>query len=249
MDNVTLDNRPVIDLASALDPAALAIWLEYQYSDHAARNSELMGAYARFLEATKEGIHEEVIAGRATDFAKQLKAEQSATDETRKRIKDPVLHAQRMIDGSAKKLTDNLVSATATVQTKLTAFLRAKEAEARRKAEEEAARKDAEAQALIAAAEQSNAPEAIETAVAAIEQAQTAAAQATASPLELSRTRSQLGSLTGLKDNWTYTIADLSKVPAHLLTLNDAAVKLAIKQGARDIPGLTIFNDAKAMIR
>lgn len=242
-------NIPMVDLASALDPAALAIWLDYQYADHAARNTELMAAHGRFMEATKDGISDDVIAGRATDFAKQLKAEQSATDDTRKRIKDPVLHAQRLIDGEAKKLTDKLVSATTTVQTKLTVFLRAKEAEARRKAEEEAARKEAEAQALIAAAEQSGEPEAVEVAVEAIEQAQTAAAQAVATPLELTRTRSQLGSLTGLKDNWTYSVVDLTKVPAHLLTINDTAVRLAIKQGSREIPGLNIFNDAKAYVR
>ena len=34
-----------------------------------------------------------------------------------------------------------------------------------------------------------------------------------------------------------------------LLYINDTAVKLAIKQGAREIPGLRIFNDSKAMIR
>ena len=38
-------------------------------------------------------------------------------------------------------------------------------------------------------------------------------------------------------------------VPQHLLRVSDAAVRLAIKQGQREIPGLRIFEDSKAMIR
>ena len=38
-------------------------------------------------------------------------------------------------------------------------------------------------------------------------------------------------------------------MPTHLLQVNDAAVRALVKQGARDIPGLRVWNDSKAMIR
>lgn len=242
-------NIPRVDLAAALNPAALAPWIEYQYADHAAHVGVLQARFDKFLDVTKDGIADDTMAGHATDFIKELKAASSATDETRTKIKAPVLHAQRLIDGEAKKLTDKLGSCSTVVTGRITTFLRDKEAKARAAAEAEATRLAAEAEIKIAEAQANETTETIETAVEAIEQAQTAAAQAEARPIELTRTRSVMGSLTGLKDNWTYETVDLSKVPAHLLTINDAAVKLAIKQGLRDIPGLRIWNDAKAYVR
>ena len=124
-------NIPMVDLATALNPSSLEPWIDYHYSSHVARTAELMAAHGRFLEATANGINDDVIAGRASDFTKQLKAEQSAIDDTRTKIKAPVLHAQRLIDGQAKKITDQLTQASASVQTKLTTYLRDKEAKAR----------------------------------------------------------------------------------------------------------------------
>ena len=242
-------NIPHVDLGAALNPAALAVWLEYQYAEHTTRTTDLMEAYGRFLEVTANGIGDDALVGRATDFAKQITTEAKATDETRTRIKAPVLHAQRLIDGEAKKLTDKLNSAVATITTRITMFLRAKEEAARKASEEEAARLQAEAEAKIMEAQQSGQQDQIDTAIEAIDKAQAAAAVAEATPLDLSRVRSQMGSLTGLKSNWVYDVVDLTKVPAHLLTINDAAVKLAIKQGAREIAGLKIWNDTKASIR
>jgi hypothetical protein len=46
-----------------------------------------------------------------------------------------------------------------------------------------------------------------------------------------------------------WSLEDITKVPTHLLQVNDAAVRLAIKQGAREVPGLRIWNDTKAYVR
>ena len=248
MDNITT-NAPHIDLAAALDPAALAAYLEYEYAQHAANKNVLLARYEKFLAVTKDGIPDDIMVGHATDFAKDLKVEATATDATRAKIKAPVLHAQRLIDGTAKKLTDELGNAEAIVRTRITTYLRAKEARERAEAEADAARLAAEADAAIEAAQHDGGIHAQEVAVAAIHEAQQAMAQATAAPLELTRTRSQAGSLTGLRDNWVYEPVDLSKVPAAYLTVNDAVVKAAIKTGVRDIPGLRIWNDAKAYVR
>lgn len=242
-------NIPVIDLNAALAPSALLAWLDHEYAAHTARANELMGAHGRFLEATKDGIVDDVIAGRATDFAKQLKAEVKNTDETRTKIKAPVLHAQRLIDGEAKKLTDKLGLATSQVETRIAAYLKDKADKEKAVRQAEADRLAAEAEAAVEAAVLSGATEDHETAVEALGEAQAAEEKAAAPTVDLTRTRSALGSLAGLKDNWIYAVVDLSKVPAHLLTINDAAVKLAIKQGTRDVPGLRIYNDPKVMVR
>lgn len=242
-------NIPTIDLTTALNPASLEPWVDYQFADHAAHLVALSARFERFLEITKDGIHDDTTAGHASDFVKVLKAASTATDETHTKIKAPVLHAQRLIDGAGKKLTDKLKQHSDTVTTRITAFLHDKEARARLAAQIDAARLAHEAEALLAEAQQSATIEAADAAVEAMQEADTAAALATAAPIELTRTRSVMGALTGLRDNWVHEVVDLSKVPVGYLMVNDAVVKTAIKAGIREIPGLRIWNDARAYVR
>jgi hypothetical protein len=240
---------PVIDLDAALDPVTLSIWIEFQYAEHAAAIAALMERNNRFLEVTAKGIADDFIAGHAADFAKDLKGAATALDETRTRIKRPVLHAQRMIDGAAKNLADTVTSAVREVEGRITEYLRVKEVAAREAAEREAARLAAEAEAAIVEAQASGTVSDAEVAMESIDTADKAAALASAPALELTRTRGAAGALTGLREVWTYSVEDIAKVPTHLLQVNDAAVRLAIKQGAREVPGLRIFAERKAMIR
>jgi hypothetical protein len=158
-----------------------------------------------------------------------------------------VLHAQRLIDGEAKALSDRVMAAVAEVEARVTTYLRAKEAEVRRAAELEAARLAAEAERL--ASEALRTGELAEVAVEGFKAAEEAAEMANARALELTRTRGLGGALTALKDNWVWALEDITKVPNHLLQVNDAAVRLAIRQGAREVPGLRIWNDTKAYVR
>ncbi len=248
MDNVTT-NRPYVDLAQALEPAALAAWLDYEYAQHVLNKNVLLARYEKFLTVTKDGINDDVMVGHASDFTKELKAEITSTDATRTKIKAPVLHAQRLIDGQAKKLTDELANAGQQVTWRITEYLREKEARERKAAEEEARQLALAADEAMRLADEANTPSADDAAVLALHEAQQAAAQAGASTLDLTRTRSQGGSLAALKDNWVYEIVDLSKVPTAYLTINDTIAKAAIKSGVREIPGLRIWNDAKAFVR
>ena len=244
-----ISNTPIIDLAGALDPASLAAWIEFEYSTHAAAIDALLTRFDKFTEVTASGIADDFVAGHAADFARDLKAAAGALDETRTRIKKPVLHAQRLIDGSAKALSDRVASAVREVEARVTAYLRVKEAEARAAAEAEARRLALEAEARIAEANESNTEVAIEAAVESMDASSKADEMANARALELTRTRGVGGALTALKDNWVWTLEDITKVPTHLLQVNDAAVRLAIKQGAREVPGLRIWNDARAFVR
>jgi len=240
-------NIPTLNLTAALEPSALAAWLDFEFAEHEARAAELAAAFERFLLATKDGINDDETTGRATDFCKVHKAELTAIDVTRSRIKAPVLHAQRMIDGAGKKLADPLKASVAVIEDRMASYLRRKAEAARREAEAEAQRLAAVAHEAMREAE--TAPEQTTGAIAALADAQQAEALATASTPELTRTRSPHGAVAGLKDNWTYAVEDVSKVPAHLLQVNDAAVRLAIKQGQREIPGIRIWNDARAYVR
>lgn len=243
-------NIPTLNLSAALDPGALAAWIEYEMAGPAVRRNDLMAAFQRFSDATREGIHDDAMAGRATDFVKQFKATQSDINDIRTRIKAPVLHAQRLIDGEAKKISDELLGAEKTIAMRIGVFLQKKEAAARKAAEAEAMRLAAESEAAIKAAQEPGAaPEVVDVAIQAMADAETARATAEAAPLELSRTRSALGSIAGLKDHWTFATEDISKIPAVFLTVNDVMVKAAIKSGTRDIPGIRIYNDARTMIR
>ena len=223
-----LSNAPVVDLDRALDPASLAAWIEFSYSAHAAVLETLLTRFDKFTEVTADGISDDFVAGHAADFAKDLKAAINALDETRTRIKKPVLHAQRLIDGAAKALSDRVASAVREVEARVTTYLRVKESEAR-----EALRMEAEKQAA----------EAPDITMAVLNQAEEATA------LELTRTRGVGGALTALKDNWTYTVTDMAVMPRGYLMPNDAAIRGSIKAGVRDIPGLRIWNDAKAYVR
>jgi hypothetical protein len=247
--NVISSNIPTIDLAAALDPASLSAWIDWSYSQHAAEIGALLERFVAFTDVTRDGIRDDFIAGHAADFAKDLKAAVNALDGTRTRIKKPVLHAQRLIDGEARALTDRVMAAVAEVEARVTTYLRAKEAEIRRAAELEAARLAAEAERLITEAQQSGTKEDAETAWNTMDEADAAQKLADAKALELTRTRGLGGALTSLKDNWVWSLEDITKVPAHLLQVNDAAVRLFIKQGAREVPGLRIWNDTKAYVR
>jgi len=247
-------NVPVVDLAGALAPDKLAAWLDYQYADHVSNVTALTARYEKFCEVTASGIADDVMVGHATDFANLLKDEINATEATRTRIKAPVLHAQRLIDGEAKKLTDTLSAASRVVTDRITDFLRRKEVEARRAAEAEAERLRIEAEARIAEAQATATIEANESALEAIDQAETAAAIAEAKPIELTRTRSAGGGLTGLKDNWQYRVVDISKVPAVYLMVNETMIKAAMKSAGKNvkdlkIDGLEIYNDTRAYVR
>ena len=239
---VARPNRPVVDLAAALEPEALGAWLEHEMAEHAARCAELGAAYERFLVATAGGIADDTATGRATDFAKMHKAEIAAIDATRKRIKEPVLHAQRLIDGAGNGLTTPLRAQALTIENRIATYLTGKAEAARRAAE-------MEAQRLAAAAAEAMRDAEPEEAIAALKEAAEAEALATASTPDLTRTRSATGALAGLKDNWVWEVTDLARVPTHLLQINDAAVRLFIRQGARHVPGLRIWNDAKAFVR
>jgi hypothetical protein len=245
VDGAAGSNAPVVDLAHALDPAQLKPWIEYEYSRHATEIAALLERYGKFLAVTAAGIENDYIGGLANDFANDMKAATEALDKTRERIKKPVLHAQRLIDGEARKLSDELAAANTVVRQRLEAWLRRKEAALREAAEKEAARLALEAQTAMNEAAASTDPHALDVAVDAIDAAQEAERLATASTLELTRSRGVGGGMSALKEVYLYEVVDITKVPVAYLQVNDKVVKAAIQSGTRDIRGLRIYAEKK----
>ena len=240
---------PTIDLHAALEPDALKAWIGDKLAPHAERAAALTARFKQFLLATAAGIANDNVDERTVDFANQIRTEIAATDATRVTIKAPVLAAQRAIDGAAKVISDTLLPALTEVTARHTAYLVAKDKEARRVAAEAAALAEQAAYNLSQQAANTNDAETFDQADAALVEQQAAEAIVYAPAPELTRVRTANGSTSSLRDNWTYTVADISAVPAPFLMINDAAVRAAIKGGSRHIPGLTIRNVPKASIR
>lgn len=268
-------NQPPLDLAGLLNSAAVEALLGEKFAQHRDRVAQLLGADHRFSEATKDGIPDDDTAAKATDFVRQLKAAAKAVDDCRTEIKAPVLAAQRQIDGAAKLLTDPLSAATTRAESRVKAYLRQKEAEARARAEEEARLREEEARRLIAEAEAAQQAEvaagdvaradtaeivATEKAVAAIDAAEEARRAAQASAADLSRTRTTLGGVASLRQNWTFEITDkmallravvAGEAPADYVLPNDSLLK-ALAKSQKDnakVAGVRFFNDAGVTIR
>jgi SMC interacting uncharacterized protein involved in chromosome segregation len=52
-----------------------------------------------------------------------------------------------------------------------------------------------------------------------------------------------------LREVWTFEVVDISLVPREYLVLDETAVRRAIQNGVREIPGLKIFKKAQLVIK
>lgn len=51
------------------------------------------------------------------------------------------------------------------------------------------------------------------------------------------------------KTEWKFHVEDLCKVPMHFLKIDEEQIKLALRNGVREIPGLKIYSEQKTVIR
>ncbi|HQU34712.1 MAG TPA: hypothetical protein PLB88_10375 [Thermoanaerobaculaceae bacterium] len=217
---------------------------------------------------------------KTSDFYRQLASFAGDTGETenaRKRVKDQILQGGRAIDGWFGSLRDPVQALMRTINNAQETYIKAKLARERREREEaqraalaeaaaraEAARQAERERALaerlaregeMSAAETQLAEErarqarlaeeaAAEAAVGAVEQAQ-------ATPQEMVRSRSALGTTTSASGRWTWHCTDIialcraiadGKAPPDFVTTNDPVINAAVrgKNGRRECPGLAI---------
>lgn len=142
-------------------------------------------------------------------------------------------------------------------------------AEAKRKADEEAAaakaaadRRAAEAKAAAEKAEAERKEQERQTKLAR-ESAQKAADEkaiadkaASAKAAEMSRIRTDLGAVASLRTTWQFTVEDADKVPRLYLSVNEGAIRAAIKGATTPdnkcsltIPGVVIYPKTESVVR
>lgn len=167
-------------------------------------------------------------AGEYAETAKAIKAVVAQVESARKREKADILEAGRTVDGFFSRLTDQLAPLVNKLVAAINAFQRAKLEAERKAAADEAARLAKEA-ALF----DEPAPPPVAAPVVR----------------EAARVTSFSGVKATASRKWVHEVTDPAAVPRQFLMVNDAAIKAAIAGGAREIPGVRIYEDVRTAIR
>lgn len=238
-------------------PPPLKDILAENYAD-LVRTAELVADRA----ATLPDVRDDSDLGVIGDAVKTARELVKTITQARKLEKDPHLNAGRDIDSFFNRLVDIIERAMSPAEIRADVYQRRKAAEARRAAEEAArvAREEAERQRQIAArAEEANRVKTaakhlgkVEEAVAVAEQAE---AVAVSKPADLTRVRSDGGGVVSATSKWAHEIVDISAIPLDALrpyiprTEIDKAIRAYIRTGHRELAGVRIFEDVKAVFR
>lgn len=250
----------------AIDPDELTAALEEQYRSHLARRDSLLAAFTRF-DAANPKIVDDDIAGRASDFCKQLKREVRLVDGTngvRDQVKRPFLNACETIDTFFRRnVAAPLKRRADEIEDRLSTYAREKEEAARRAAIEAHWEAEIEAERLAAAAARSRTPALIEDLAQARNAVDLAAERASAPAAELTRVRGDLGAVSSTRVTLAFRVVDKGKVPLAWLSVNEAAVRATmaatrqrhrtVAEAAADlglaIPGIEFYEEKRVIVR
>jgi multidrug efflux pump subunit AcrA (membrane-fusion protein) len=195
----------------------------------------------------------------ALEQAKTVKALINRVELKRKELVAPHNDFVKEVNSYAKEITTDLSKAELYLKGQLSA--RAAELEkirqeAARKAEEERRKKEAELQAKAAAeAEERKLDEMFGSDE---ENAKAQAVQQAALEREQKQINKEFAkdvrvassmNVSGAKKVWLFELTDLTKVPREFLALDEKKVRAAIKDGAREIAGLRIYEDFNISVR
>jgi hypothetical protein len=263
---LTIDEKNRI----VIDQEGFRAYLETGAEAYIARRDELVAAFPRLPD-----IVDETTNGIAADYVGMILKCIKGAEAEREAVKAPFLTATRLIDGFYHTVTDSLGNAKgrdtvdqlrAKVETRMTAYQRAKAERERLAREAERKRQEEEAARLRAEAEererQAQSEKDIDEAIQIDQQARQAeadasrAAKVAAAPLpELSRTRSDLGATAFLRTEWTFRDLrrdklDLETLRAHLpADALQQAVRSFIRAGGRKLDGVEIYEDSRTQVR
>lgn len=166
----------------------------------------------------------------AAELLKGAKRIFRALEEKRKDLKAPILEAGRRVDQMFEPILGPLKQVEIVIKAAIGKFELAREAEAARRQRE--AEELARARLAAAATELGADPsEVVQTVVVA-------PSFATPPPLGIST-----------RDRWVYDVVQLAAVPSQFVQVNDVAVRQAIADGVREIPGLSIRAEKTVVVR
>lgn len=200
--------------------------------------------------------------GRVGDLVKDVRLVAKRVDAARVAEKEPHLTAGREIDAFFKGMAERLDRIGKTLESRATEYQRAKAAEERRRREEEArkAREEEERQREIAArAAEANrsasAAKAEHKAEVAGERAREAEAAAQAKAADLTRTRSETGTVATARTEWAFELIDATAIPLEPLRPYipradlEKAIRSFVRMGGRELAGVRIYEDVRASFR
>lgn len=223
---------------------------------------------SRLLAGLKliQRVHNPLMQARAAEAASKARGFTKRVEDARKFIKAPSLQLGSSIDTSARVVSQPIETEIARVEKLLTSYVIAEnkriedEQKAVKKAADEAkAKADAEAARILA---ESQAKAAVATTPHAAQQAldlgaasakQVVAAAAAVAPVVVLAPPRPSG-MQVRPNRWNYKVTDLKKLALHdwnLVRIEAvaSAIREKIDNGARDIPGLEIFEETKVNTR
>ncbi len=176
-------------------------------------------------------IVDEKTLGEAADLIRQILAAWKSLDDERDSYVRPLFTAEREYNNQFKAVQDPLRGAETTLKKLMKVFQREQQVEHQRK-EAELARQQREAEAVAAELNEPPPP------------------PPPPPPPKPGPVRGAYGSKAILKEKWVHEVDDITMVPLKYLQVNDAAVKQAIKDGARDgaIPGIKIYDEGTVAV-
>lgn len=186
-------------------------------------------------------------AVRVHELLTDVKRAQVHIEEIRRSQVDPLNDQVRAYNATWKPRTEKLATLEAGLKRKLLAFQQAereriaREQEAARKKQEEAQRREAEALARAEAAKNSRSR--AKALAEAQQQTQALMEARLEEPMDApAGIRTDLGT-SSTRMRWSFKVADPAQVPRPFLIVDEKAIRRAVAEGARDIPGVSIFEE------
>ncbi len=210
---------------------------------------------AEAAEAKRLADEEARIAREERAKAEEARRLQAEAEAEVARLKAAAEEAERKAAEDAKRREREAIDAKSREAARLAQIEADKAAAVRR---EQARVAHAEADRLTAerAEQERVAKEARDRQSAARQEANVSRSDATVKAAELTRSRSDLGAVASLRTTWAFELVDLADVPRTYLSLNDGAVRAAIKAAttrdgkcALKIPGVRIYEKQESVVR
>lgn len=181
----------------------------------------------------------------AADIIKFIKDKYKQAENERFAIVKPFNDGVKAINARFKTITDPLLKAESDLKQKMLTYQRQLERELRE--EEERKRKEVEQYAQDIAEKQKAEGDAAGAATL-LNQLD----KAMQKPVQIEKVRGSTGALSTIKKNWTYRVTDIvafAKDRPDMVQVIPTEVRKLINAGARNVPGLEIYQEESLSIR
>ena len=216
-----------------LTTAEIDAYLDYAMESLTERRDALIAVLAATVTSIPR-IDDDETLGDVGENMRMASALTRTGDERRKEHKEPFLTGGRTVDSWFRTFNTPLSAAMSNVQAIMDDYGKRKAERARLAARAQAQALQDEADRAAAKAAKAldkgkSADTLLDRAAAAAKAAEAAEALAAGKAADLTRSRGTFGATMSMRTTWGYEITDLAAVPRKYLTVNDGAVKEAMK--------------------